>query len=113
MFESYKNRMAVRGRSTGDMLRKQSNMVVEQTWDRDPNARKVYVIRADSGLPKVTEENELIDCKFSVKTYANITSDEPAYWMQFRHGEEKGIQTLVSEVMYIWKMKMVNGLGGY
>lgn len=89
MFESYKNRMAVRGRSTGDMLRKQSNMVVEQTWDRDPNARKVYVVRVDSGLPKVTEENELIDCKFSVKTYTNITSDEPAYWMQFRHGEEK------------------------
>ena len=89
MFESYKNRMAVRGRSTGDMLRKQSNMVVEQTWDRDPNARKVYVVRADSGLPKVTEENELIDCKFNVKTYENITSDKPSYWMQFRHGEEK------------------------
>lgn len=89
MFESYKNRMAARGKNMSEMLRMQSNMVIEQTWTRDPNYRQVYVVRVNSGLPEVTAEHELIDAKFNVKTYSNITSDEPSYWMQFRHGEEK------------------------
>lgn len=89
MFEAYKNRMTYRGKNMSEMLRMQSNMVIEQTWDRDPNFRQVYVVKVNSGLPEVTAEHELIDVKFNVKTYANITSDEPSYWMQFRHGEEK------------------------
>lgn len=89
MFEAYKNRMTYRGNNMSEMLRMQSNMVIEQTWDRDPNARKVYVVKVDSGLPEITAKHELIDVKFNVKTYANITSDEPSYWMQFRHGAEK------------------------
>lgn len=89
MFEAYKNRMTARGRNMSEMLRMQSNMVIEQTWDRDPNARKVFVVKVDSGLPEVTAEHELIDVKFNVTTYPNITSDEPAYLLQFRHSEEK------------------------
>lgn len=89
MFEDYKNRMTRRGYNMSDMLRKQSNMVIEQTWERDPNYRQVYVVKVDSGLPEVTAEHDLIDVKFNIKTYSNITSDEPSYWMQFRHGEEK------------------------
>lgn len=89
MFEAYKNRMAQRGKNVSEMLRMQSNMVMEQTWDRDPNYRQVYVVKVNSGLPEVTAEHKLIDTKFNIKTYSNITSDEPSYWMQFRHGEEK------------------------
>lgn len=89
MFEAYKNRMTYRGKNMSEMLRMQSNMVVEQTWDRDPNYRQVYVVKVNSGLPEVTAEHELIDVKFNVKTYANITSDEPSYLLQFRHGAEK------------------------
>jgi hypothetical protein len=89
MFEQYKSRMAHRGTNMSEMLRMQSNMVVEQTWDRDPNYRRVYVVKVDSGLPKVTEQHELIDVKFNVETYQRLTSDEPAYLLQFRHGAEK------------------------
>lgn len=89
MFDTYKNRMAIRGRDMSDMLRKQSNMVIEQTWVRDPNYRQVYVVRVNRGLPEVTMEHELIDVKFNIKTYQSITSDEAAYMLQFRHGEEK------------------------
>lgn len=89
MFEVYKNRMAARGKNMSEMLRMQSNMVIEQTWDRDPNYRQVYVVKVNSGLPEVTAEHELIDVKFNIKTYANITSDEVSYLLQFRHGEEK------------------------
>lgn len=86
---TFRNRMALRGNSVGEMLRRQSNMVIEHTWNRDPNHRQVYVVKVDSGLPEVTSEHELIDVKFNVKTYENITSDEPSYWMQFRHGAER------------------------
>lgn len=89
MYEAYKNRMAYRGNNMSEMLRMQSNMVIEQTWDRDPNYRQVYVVKVDSGLPKITAQHELIDVKFNVKTYADIKSDEPSYLLQFRHGAEK------------------------
>ena len=89
MFEHYKNRMAHKGANVSEMLRAQSNMVIEQTWDRDPNYRRVYVVKVDSGLPKITAKHELIDVKFNIDTYAKIVSDEPAYLIQFRHGAEK------------------------
>lgn len=89
MFEGYKNRMAYRGRNVSEVLRMQSNAVIEQTWNRDPNYRQVYVVRVDSGLPEVIGTHELIDVKFNVNTYQAITSDEVAYMLQFRHGEEK------------------------
>jgi hypothetical protein len=89
MFEHYKSRMAHRGANMSEMLRMQSNMVIEQTWDRDPNFRRVYVVKASSGLPIVTEQHELVDVKFNVDTYQKLTSDEPAYLLQFRHGAEK------------------------
>lgn len=89
MFEAYKNRMTYRGKNMSEILRMQSNMVIESTWDRDPNYRQVYVVKVNSGLPEVTAEHELIDAKFNVKTYADIKSDEPSYLLQFRHGEEK------------------------
>ena len=89
MFDAYRNRMAVRGKNVSEMLRMQSNMVIEQTWARDPNYRQVYVVKVNSGLPEVTSEHELIDVKFNIKTYQSITSDETAYMLQFRHGEER------------------------
>ena len=75
MFDHYKSRMAHRGRNMSEMLRMQSNMVIEQTWNNDPNARRVYVVKVARGLPHVTDKNELIDVKFYVVTSVvpNIT----------------------------------------
>ena len=89
MFEHYKSRMAHVGSNQSEMLRMQSNMVIEQTWDRDPNYRRVYVVKASNGLPVVTERHKLVDVKFNVEPYQRLTSDEPAYLLQFRHGAEK------------------------
>ena len=44
MYDVYKHRMAARGKNMSEMLRIQSNMVIEQTWERDPNYRQVYVV---------------------------------------------------------------------
>lgn len=117
MFESYKNRMAHRGSNTSEMLRMQSNMVVEQTWYQDPNYRRVYVVVANRGLPQVAEWHEPIDAKFNVDTYQRVDSDEPAYHVQFRHGAEKlnpGIA--IGSYVYIqdedgeWKWWLIVGL---
>ena len=89
MFDHYKSRMAHRGRNMSEMLRMQSNMVIEQTWNHDPNARQVYVVKVNRGLPTVTDKHELVDVKFNVDTYQKVGSDEPAYHLQFRHGAEK------------------------
>ena len=117
MFEAYKNRMALRGKNMSEMLRMQSNMVIEQTWDRDPNYRQAYVVKVDSGLPEVTAEHELIDVKFNIKTYSDIKSDEPSYLLQFRHGEEKRHPEIgIGSYVYIededgeWKWWMIQHL---
>ena len=89
MFDHYKSRMAHRGRNMSEMLRMQSNMVIEQTWNNDPNARRVYVVKVNRGLPTVTDRHELVDVKFNVDTYQKVGADEPAYHLQFRHGAEK------------------------
>ena len=89
MFDHYKSRMAHRGRNMSEMLRMQSNMVIEQTWNNDPNARRVYVVKATRGLPTVTDKHKLIDVKFNIDTYQKVGSNEPAYLLQFRHGAEK------------------------
>jgi hypothetical protein len=114
MFKAYKNRMAYRGKNMSEMLRMQSNMVIEQTWDRDPNYRQVYVVKVDSGLPKVTAEHELIDVKFNVKSYQTITSDEVSYLLQFRHGAEHaypeidiGSYVYMSDEDHNWKWWLI------
>ena len=112
MFEHYKSRMAHRGANMSEMLRMQSNMVVEQTWDRDPNYRRVYVVKVSSGLPKITDKHELIDVKFNIDTYHKITSDEPAYLLQLDMEPKNAIQTSALVHMFIWQMKMANGSGG-
>ena len=117
MFDHYKSRMAHRGANMSEMLRMQSNMVIEQTWDRDPNYRRVYVVKVRNGLPEVTYEHELIDVKFNVDTYQKVGSDEPAYHLQFRHGAEKRNPDIgVGSYVYMadedgeWKWWMITGL---
>ena len=117
MFDHYKSRMAHKGANQSEMLRMQSNMVIEQTWDRDPNYRRVYVVKVTRGLPTVTDKHELIDVKFNVDTYQKAGADEPAYHLQFRHGAEKRNPDIgVGSYVYMadedgeWKWWMILGL---
>jgi hypothetical protein len=117
MFEHYKSRMAHRGFDMSEMLRMQSNMVIEQTWDRDPNYRRVYIVRVSHGLPEVTDKHELVDVKFNVDTYQRVGTYEPAYHIQFRHGAEKHNSDIaVGSYVYMadeddeWKWWIIVGL---
>ena len=117
MFEHYKSRMAHKGPNISEMLRMQSNMVIEQTWMNDPNARQVYVVKVSNGLPVITEQHKLVDVKFNVDTYQKVGSDEPAYHLQFRHGAEKRNPDIgVGSYVYMadedgeWKWWLIVGL---
>ena len=117
MFDHYKSRMAHRGSNMSEMLRMQSNMVIEQTWNNDPNARQVYVVKVNRGLPAITDRHELVDVKFNVDTYQKVGSDEPAYHLQFRHGAEKRNSDIgIGSYVYMadedgeWKWWMILGL---
>lgn len=117
MFDHYKNRMSTCGRNMSEILRMQSNMVIEHTWINDPNYRQVYVVRVNHGLPEVSAEHELVDVKFNVDAYQKAVSDEPAYHLQFRHGAEKRNPNIgIGSYVYIpdedgeWKWWMITGL---
>lgn len=117
MFEAYKNRMARKGSNIGEMLRMQSNMVIEQTWERDPNFRRVYIVKPFCGLPEITDKHELVDVKFNVDAYQKVGSDEPAYYLQFRHGAEKHNPDIgIGSYVYMadedggWKWWLILGL---
>lgn len=117
MFENYKNRMSKLGKNMSDALRMQSNTVIEQTWSRDPNNRRVYVVKVTNGFPTITDRHELIDVKFNVETYQRVGVDEPAYTLQFRHGAEKynsdigiGSYVYMEDEDDTWKWWMITGL---
>lgn len=117
MFEHYKSRMAHRGANMSEMLRMQSTAVIEETWTRDPNYRRVYVVKVARGLPEVTDAHELVDVKFNVDTYQKAGADEPAYHLQFRHGAEKHNPDIgIGSYVYMededgeWKWWMILGL---
>ena len=117
MFDHYKSRMAHRGANMSEMLRMQSNMVIEQTWDRDPNYRQVYIVKVSHGLPEITDKHELVDVKFNVDTYQKAGANEPAYHLQFRHGAEKNNSNIgVGSYVYMtdedgeWKWWLILGL---
>lgn len=117
MFEFYRNRMSNLGTNMSETLRMQSNAVIEQTWSRDPNYRRVYVVKASYGLPVATARHELVDVKFNVETYQKVGADEPAYTLQFRHGAEKiNPDICIGSYVYMrdeddnWKWWMITGL---
>lgn len=103
-FESYKL-MLTHGNTAGDgkgcatigeVLKSNSDMIMEETWDRDLASRKAYLfdyfhdpepwkmrnIVPDDRYPKPT------DVKFIINTYQSMDKDQVAYHLQFRPSEK-------------------------
>ena len=85
MFEDYRTRMERKGKTLGDALRWQSDVVVNATFNQSVYHREVMVKHIETGLP-VFDENvdEIFDAHFEQKSKYNITGDEVAYWLRFR-----------------------------
>ena len=85
MLESYKARMSALGSYDGEAKRKHSQKIMDASWMRDAATKPVYVKWVDKGLPVIDDDDPVLYAKFNVKSYHNITGDEIAYLLQFRH----------------------------
>lgn len=79
MLDTFKARMARQGGSQNKAYLKQSDMVIDATFMRDPAYRRVIITHAPSDI-----YNEEFDAKYLVESYYNITKDEVPYYLQFR-----------------------------
>ena len=85
MLDTYRLRMTALGSYEGEARRKNSQKIMDASWMRDVATKPVYVKWVDSGLPVVDDDDFPVYAKFNVKSYHNITGDEIAYLLQFRH----------------------------
>lgn len=74
MLELYRKRLAVQGEYMGEALKKQSDMIMDATFNRDIAYRLCYI----DGKP--------VDAKYIVYTYYSISKDAVDYHLQFRPG---------------------------
>ena len=87
MLDSYKLRMAALGSYEGEARRRNSQKIMDASWQRDAATKPVYVKWVDSGLPIIDDDDIPVYAKFNVKSYHNITGDEIAYLLQFRQDD--------------------------
>lgn len=79
MLDNFKSRMARQGGAQNKAYLKQSDMIIDATFTRDPAYRKVFLTHAPSDIYNVS-----YDAKYLVNSYYNITKDEVDYYIQFR-----------------------------
>lgn len=83
MLESYKKRLKAQGQYMGDVLKKQSDTIMDATFTRDIAYRKVLI------------NGKTVDAKYLVHTYYSIAKDAVDYHLQFRPGIHYPIGTYV------------------
>ena len=85
MLDTFKLRMNSLGSYEGEAKRRNAQNIMDSSWMRDPATKPVYVKWVNSGLPVIDDDDFPVYAKFNVKSYHNITGDEVAYLLQFRH----------------------------
>ena len=117
MFDQFKNRMKRQGNYMGQVLKNQSDVIMDATFSRDPAYRVCYLQDKGTIFPEQTlsgyvkaknvfagnenyDVDELIgfskvECKYLVKSYYSIQGDAVDYYLQFRpnvHGSNPNIR---------------------
>lgn len=91
MYERFRKRMEGYGDFLGEMMRGQSNEVVNAIWMNSVAARRVQVKWLNSGLPpeyeSADEFEDPIDAHFELKNAYSLNSGESPYYLTFRPGE--------------------------
>lgn len=91
MYEEFRKRMDRRGSFIGEVMRRQSDMIVNATWLNSVAARRVQVKWLNRGLPptyaSADEFEDPIDAHFELKSAYSISSGESPYYLTFRPGE--------------------------
>ena len=74
MLDLYRKRLQQSGNHMGEVLKNQSDMIMNATFTRDIAYRKCRI------------NNMPVDAKYIVHTYYNISKDAVDYHLQFRPG---------------------------
>lgn len=78
VLELYKNRMSLQGSTVGQALKSQSNMLMDETFDRDPTYRRGMIYNAN------LEPIEIVEFKFQKAKVYTIDKDQVEYFVQFK-----------------------------
>ena len=117
MYDLFNNRMKLQGRNMGEVLKHQSDKIMDATFTNDVAYRKCYIQDKDVIFPEQTLAGykkakavfqgtekynpqkimgfEPIDAKYLVHAYYSISGDSVDYYLQFRpleHGRNPNIR---------------------
>ena len=117
MYDLFNNRMRLQGRNMGEVLKHQSDKIMDATFTNDVAYRKCYIQDKDVIFPEQTLASykkakavfqgtekynpqkimgfEPIDAKYLVHAYYSISGDSVDYYLQFRpleHGRNPNVK---------------------
>lgn len=117
MYDKFKGRMSRQGQYMGQVLKNQSDAIMDATFSRDPAYRVCYLQDNGTVFPEQTLDGykkakavfsgketydvddlrgfSKIECKYLVKSYYSIQGDAVDYYLQFRpnvHGSNPNIR---------------------
>ena len=78
VLELYKSRMSLQGSTIGQALKNQSNMLIDETFDRDPTYKQGMLYNAN------LEPIEIVEFKFQKAKSYTIDKDQVEYFVQFK-----------------------------
>lgn len=91
MYEDFRKRMERKGTYMGEIMRRQSDIVVDALWMNSVSTRPVQVKVINQGLPPTYEApddfEDVLWAHFEEHNKFNVTKDEQDCYLTFRPGE--------------------------
>lgn len=75
---TYKKYLSRHGRNLAEVKKNQSDVIINKTFTRDPNYKRVYILTRDGW--------QFEDAKYQIHTSPSILKDAVDYYLQFRPG---------------------------
>ena len=92
----YKSRMNVRGTTIPEMLRKNSDMILERSWYTTREVRRVRLFKHKAGTyGHLYQDVAYEDARFIHKSVQEIASQQVEYYLMFKPGIEYPLGTYV------------------
>ena len=74
--EAYKSYLGKHGRNLAEVKKNQSDVIIDRTFKRDPNYKRVYILTRDGW--------KFEDAKYQIHTTPSILKDAVDYYLEFR-----------------------------
>ena len=90
----YREYLQSKGANHGDVVRNQSNMIMNATFTYDPAYKKVYILAPNADNDNVVEWH-FVDAKYQKHADQSISQNNVDYYLQFRPNQHYAIGTYV------------------